>query len=122
MRMPASVAPSDPPATAPRNPREAKRDGNGRRICPHPVAIAKVKSTASLHFMDVFIVGDWVRQPACYTSAVEPTDPAPPAVTKSPSENEPMLYCPVCSVRLEQRKCKLFCPQCGYYMSCADYY
>jgi hypothetical protein len=25
-------------------------------------------------------------------------------------------------LRLEQRKCKLFCPQCGYYMSCADYY
>lgn len=34
----------------------------------------------------------------------------------------PMLYCPVCSLRLDQRKCKLFCRQCGYYMSCADYY
>ena len=33
-----------------------------------------------------------------------------------------MLYCPVCSTRLESRKCKLFCAQCGYYMSCADYY
>jgi hypothetical protein len=38
------------------------------------------------------------------------------------SENEPMLYCPVCSRRLTERKCKLFCEQCGYYMSCADYY
>ena len=38
------------------------------------------------------------------------------------SENEPMLYCPVCSLRLNQRKCKLFCEQCGYFMSCADYY
>lgn len=37
-------------------------------------------------------------------------------------EDEPMLYCPVCSTRLEQHKCKLVCPQCGYYMSCADYY
>jgi methionyl-tRNA synthetase len=35
---------------------------------------------------------------------------------------EPMLYCPVCSRRLAERKCKLFCEQCGYYMSCADYY
>jgi hypothetical protein len=35
--------------------------------------------------------------------------------------DEPMLYCPVCSTRLESRKCKLFCAQCGYYMSCADY-
>jgi hypothetical protein len=37
-------------------------------------------------------------------------------------EDQPMLYCPVCSLRLDQRKCKLFCRQCGYYMSCADYY
>jgi hypothetical protein len=35
---------------------------------------------------------------------------------------EPMLHCPVCSLRLAERKCKLFCEQCGYYMSCADYY
>jgi hypothetical protein len=38
------------------------------------------------------------------------------------SEEEPMLYCPVCSTRLTARKCKLLCEQCGYYMSCADYY
>ena len=30
-------------------------------------------------------------------------------------------YCPICSQRLEPRKCKLVCA-CGYYMSCADYY
>jgi hypothetical protein len=39
-----------------------------------------------------------------------------------PSQDEPMLYCPVCSTRLAERKCKLFCERCGYYMSCADYY
>jgi hypothetical protein len=44
----------------------------------------------------------------------------PPAGPKD--EAEPMLYCPVCSMRLTERKCKLFCQQCGYYMSCADYY
>lgn len=37
-------------------------------------------------------------------------------------EEQPMLFCPVCSTKLESRKCKLFCSQCGYYMSCADYY
>ena len=41
--------------------------------------------------------------------------------TGEPAE-EPMVYCPVCSLRLSQRKCKLFCERCGYYMSCADYY
>jgi hypothetical protein len=47
-----------------------------------------------------------------------------PAASGKPDieEHEPCLYCPVCSVRLSERKCKLFCEQCGYYMSCADYY
>ena len=31
-------------------------------------------------------------------------------------------YCPICSERLESRRCKLVCNGCGYYMSCADYY
>jgi hypothetical protein len=44
-------------------------------------------------------------------------DPGP-----EPDIDEPMLYCPVCSQRLTGLKCKLVCPQCGYYMSCADYY
>jgi len=35
---------------------------------------------------------------------------------------EPLEYCPVCSARLEPRKCKLICARCGYYMSCSDYY
>lgn len=33
-----------------------------------------------------------------------------------------MLNCPVCSCRLQEHRCKLTCPQCGYFMSCADYY
>jgi hypothetical protein len=47
-------------------------------------------------------------------------EPEQPAASKD--EEEPMLYCPVCSQRLSSLKCKLVCPQCGYYMSCADYY
>jgi hypothetical protein len=58
---------------------------------------------------------------AIISSAVEPTESAPPSRHQPKSSDEPMLYCPVCSLRLEERKCKLFCPQCGYYMSCADY-
>jgi hypothetical protein len=38
------------------------------------------------------------------------------------NEEEPMLYCPVCSQRLSQNHCKLVCEKCGYFMSCADYY
>jgi len=48
--------------------------------------------------------------------------PEPEEQTREPEAEEPMLYCPVCSKKLTARKCKLFCEQCGYYMSCADYY
>lgn len=44
---------------------------------------------------------------------------------ESASENipeEPMLFCPTCGNRLDAVRCKLICPQCGYFMSCADYY
>ena len=55
--------------------------------------------------------------------AVELTPGSPNSErTESGSEQEPMLHCPVCSRRLTERKCKLVCEQCGYYMSCADYY
>ena len=33
-----------------------------------------------------------------------------------------MLFCPVCSTRLAGHRCKLICIECGYFMSCADYY
>jgi methionyl-tRNA synthetase len=41
---------------------------------------------------------------------------------KKKDEDLPMLYCPRCNQRLTERKCKLICERCGYYMSCADYY
>ncbi len=45
-----------------------------------------------------------------------------PATAPGHAQDEPMLYCPVCSLRLAELKCKLVCDRCGYYMSCADYY
>ena len=42
----------------------------------------------------------------------------------APSPETVMRTCPICSRELEERKCKLFCPDpvCGYFLSCADYY
>ena len=44
--------------------------------------------------------------------------------SSSPPEREPSRTCPTCGSPLTERKCKLICPnaQCGYYMSCSDFY
>ena len=45
---------------------------------------------------------------------------APPAQPASPSEL--MRTCANCGSPMEERKCKLLCHGCGYFLSCSDYY
>jgi hypothetical protein len=59
-----------------------------------------------------------VKEPEAGHDAGRPETSQPAA----PEDAEPMLFCPVCSTRLTSSKCKLICAQCGYYLSCADYY
>jgi hypothetical protein len=41
---------------------------------------------------------------------------------KSAQPNElPAQFCPVCSAKLESRRCKMVCPRCGYFMSCSEF-
>jgi hypothetical protein len=34
----------------------------------------------------------------------------------------PERFCPNCSAELGESGCKLSCPQCGFYLSCSDFY
>jgi hypothetical protein len=47
--------------------------------------------------------------------------PAETARALPPAEHHCQL-CPTCSHRLTGHRCKLVCTQCGYYLSCADFY
>ena len=45
-----------------------------------------------------------------------------PADASIASMEHHSVFCPNFSARLYSQRCKLLCAQCGYYLSCADYY
>jgi len=55
-------------------------------------------------------------------SAVPAEQSTASCVTAPAMREDASRFCPLCSQRLESRRCKLTCNVCGYYMSCADYY
>jgi hypothetical protein len=46
----------------------------------------------------------------------------PAAASAAPPVDHHCQICPTCGHRLTGHHCKLVCTQCGYYLSCADYY
>jgi hypothetical protein len=51
------------------------------------------------------------RQPV---KTAEPMRALPPA--------DASRFCPNCSTRLVDHRCKLKCSKCGFYLSCSDFY
>jgi len=48
--------------------------------------------------------------------------PAPSAHPPQASPGDLMRVCANCGATMEERKCKLICRGCGYFLSCSDYY
>ena len=66
---------------------------------------------------------EWGAKPFSASDDVEESGSGPANFAGGPAGYEDASrFCPVCSQRLESRRCKLVCDVCGYYMSCADYY
>lgn len=68
----------------------------------------------------------WGVKPSSASRPVDEQCSTPSGLAAIPAvqtgQEDASRYCPVCSQRLESRRCKLICNVCGYYMSCADYY
>ncbi len=48
---------------------------------------------------------------------------APPSVQADARDpGQLMRVCANCGSAMEERKCKLLCRRCGYFLSCSDYY
>ena len=55
-------------------------------------------------------------------TARQTIEPPPRVKPERPDPGAVMRTCANCGSTMEERKCKLICRGCGYFLSCSDYY
>jgi hypothetical protein len=61
-------------------------------------------------------------QPVGEPETLRQAPPAPSVQPQMPDPGELMRTCAKCGSAMLERKCKLICTGCGYFLSCSDYY
>ena len=61
-------------------------------------------------------------QPAPKPDGLRQAVAAPSVLPEAVDPGELMRTCANCGSAMEERKCKLICHGCGYFLSCSDYY
>ncbi len=87
-------------------------------LCPYPLSLCY--NRPAVEYAAKSELADLQAEPA--KTAAQSVSPLQSGQGPVARTEDPSRYCPVCSQRLESRRCKLICSVCGYYMSCADYY
>jgi hypothetical protein len=94
------------------------------RLCYNGAAVEGVKPSSAYQVTEERVLEETrvVEKPDS-GGALSNLEAVPAGMTRQvPGDDDASRFCPVCSQRLESRRCKLICKVCGYYMSCADYY
>ena len=61
-------------------------------------------------------------QPQLESASLAQGQATPSVQPEAYDHGELMRTCANCGSAMEERKCKLICTGCGYFLSCSDYY
>jgi len=69
------------------------------------------------------MIGFWEMTKQVFIQILSSTpEPVDDVATLNTDRSDASRFCPNCSAQLQEQRCKLSCPRCGFYLSCSDFY